>query len=269
MTDPREISGTTANGVPFVALPALSSSAPVIVAWHLLDPPRTPAAFAAALPLAGLDAHRIYLGLPLSGARGPEGGFDGVLRLIQEDAVTRFFGALHAQAAAEFPAAFAELRERLGVAKDAKVGLLGGSAGSAVAADVLASGTSGASAAVLVSPMLQLRPMVNSFGQSFQIEYAWHPEADRLAARMDFVARASEIVATKVPVRLIVGADDEVVFLEPAKAFAAATGADLHVIEGVAHPLAEEPGLEPAPQIAAALRFDALAVEWFRAKLAR
>jgi alpha-beta hydrolase superfamily lysophospholipase len=189
------------------------------------------------------------------------------MRLIGEDAVTRFFGALHEQAVAEFPAAFAELRERLGVAADAKVGLLGGSAGSAVAADVLAGGTSGASAVVLVSPMLQLRPMVDSFGASFQIEYAWHAEADRLAARMDFVARAAAIAATKVPVRVIVGADDELVLHEPARAFAAATGADLHVIEGVAHPLAEEPGLEPAPQIAAAVRFDALAVEWFRAKL--
>lgn len=267
MTDRPEFSGTTANGVPFLAVPALSSSSPVVVAWHLLDPPRTPAAFAAALPLAGLEVHRIYLGLPLSGARAPEGGFDGVLPLIREDAVTRFFGALHEQAVAEFPAAFAEICKQLGVAKDAKVGLLGGSAGSAVAADVLASGISSARAAVLVSPMLQLRPMVDNFRESFQFDYAWHPEAERIAARMDFVARAAAIVATKAPVRVIVGADDEAVFLEPAKAFAAATGADLHVIEGVAHPLAEEPGIEPAPQTAAAIRFDALAVEWFRSKL--
>ena len=39
--------GTTTNGVPFVAVAAAAADAPVIVAWHLLDPPRTPAAFAA------------------------------------------------------------------------------------------------------------------------------------------------------------------------------------------------------------------------------
>lgn len=267
MTHRISLSGTTANGVPFVAVPAASSEAPIVVAWHLLDPPRTPAAFAAALPLEGLEAHRVYLGLPLSGARAPEGGFDGVLRLIREDGVTRFFGVIQEQAVAEFPAAFAELRERLGVARDSRVGLLGGSAGSAVAAEVLASGITGARAAVLVSPMLQLRPMVNNFAEHFQLDYAWHPEADRIAARMDFVARAAEIIAAKAPVRVIAGADDEAVFLEPVKAFAAAAGAELHVIDGVGHALAEEPGIEPAPQTAAARRFDALAVEWFRSNL--
>jgi hypothetical protein len=257
------LAGVTANGVPYVAVPAASPEAPVIVAWHLLDPPRTPEAFAAALPLAGLEAHRIYLGLPLSGARSPEGGFDGVLKLIREDGVTKFFGALHAQAVEEFPAAFAELRAMLGVAADARVGILGGSAGSAVAAEVLASGITGAQAAVLVSPMLQLRPMVGSFREHFAIDYSWHDEAERMAERMDFVARAAEIVATGAAVRAIAGADDEAVFLDPVKAFAAATGADLHVIEGVGHPLADEPGLAAAPQTAAAARFDALAVEWF------
>ncbi len=250
-----------------MAVRAGASDAPVVVAWHLLDPPRSPEAFAAALPLAGLDAHKIYLGLPLSGARALPGGFDGVMPLLLEDALTKFFGVIHQQAVAEFPEAFAELRQTLGVAPDAKVGLLGGSAGSAVAAQVLASGRTGARAAVLVSPMLKVRAMIDSFPDSFRFEYAWHPEAHRLADAMDFVARASEIVATGAPVRVIVGGDDEAAFLEPAKAFAAAAGADLHVIPGVAHPLADEPGLVAAPQIPAALRFDALATEWFKAHL--
>ena len=255
--------GTTTNGVPFVAVVAAAAEAPVIVAWHLLDPPRTPAAFAAALPLAGLEAHRIYFGLPLSGARAPE----GFLRLVREDGVTRFFGALHEQAVAEFPEAFAELRARLGISPEARVGILGGSAGSAVAADVLASGSSGATTVVLVSPMMQLRPMVNNFGQYFQVDYQWHPEADRIAARMDFVARAGEFTALGARLRVIVGADDDAVFVDAARAFAAATGADLHVIDGVGHALAEEPGIKAAPQTAAAARFDALAVEWFGANL--
>jgi hypothetical protein len=82
-TPSDQIAGHAA-GVPFVALPPAGgrrASAPVVVAWHLLDPPRTEAAFAAAVPLRGLDAWRIYLGLPLSGSRMPPGGDEELMRL--------------------------------------------------------------------------------------------------------------------------------------------------------------------------------------------
>jgi hypothetical protein len=51
----------TAAGVPFTALPpagATDSAAPLIVTWHMLDAPRTDAAFAAALPMSGVPDHR-------------------------------------------------------------------------------------------------------------------------------------------------------------------------------------------------------------------
>ena len=38
------------------------------------------------------------------------------------------------------------------------------------------------------------------------------------------------------------------------------------MLDGIAHALAEEPGVEAAPQTAAAKRVDELAVEWFRAE---
>ena len=123
--------GTTANGVPYLVVPAASTGAPVVVIWHLLDPPRTEAAMAAAIPLDGLDATRIYLGLPMSGSRMPAGGFEAILPLLGEDAPLLVHGPIWEQAVAEFPAAFAELRERFGVAPDAMVGLVGGSMGSA------------------------------------------------------------------------------------------------------------------------------------------
>ncbi|WP_082513634.1 MULTISPECIES: alpha/beta hydrolase family protein [unclassified Leifsonia] len=264
MTDSALISGTTAAGVPFVARQAVSASAPVIVAWHLLDPPRTPAAFAAALPLAGLDATVFYLGLPLSGDRMPDGGFEEIMRRAGEDVVMQLFAPILEGAIAEFPAAFAELSERFGVADGAALGLLGGSAGSAVAAGVLASGTSGASAAVLVSPMLQLAPNIDAMADFLGGDaYSWHPESRRVAAEMDFVARADEITATDAAVRVIAGLDDEPAFVGPARLFAVAAGADLQLMEGVAHALAEEPGMEPAPQTEAAADYDVLAVEWF------
>jgi hypothetical protein len=259
--------GTTANGVPFVLIPGSRPDAPVITAWHLLDPPRTEAAMAAALPLAGFDAWKIYLGLPLSGSRAPAGGFDEIMRLGREDAVLNLHWPIHEKAVAEFPAAFAELRERFGIADDAAVGLLGGSAGSSVAAGVLATGESGAAAVVFVSPMLQLRPMVDVLSGFFGIEYEWSPASERAAERMDFVARAPELQATGAALRVIAGADDSPGALEPARAFADATGADLHILDGIAHPLADEPGVEAAPQTAGAKRVDDLAVEWFRSEL--
>lgn len=55
----REPITGVAAGVPYVALPPAGDrdGAPLVVAWHLVDPPRSEAAMAAAVPLAGdLDA---------------------------------------------------------------------------------------------------------------------------------------------------------------------------------------------------------------------
>src|SRR5438270_125487 len=114
-----------AAGVPFVAAPPVppSPTAPAVLAWHLLDPPRTEAAFAAALPLAGLDAWRIYLGLPMSGSRLPCGGFDEVMRLAADDAVLNVYGPMAEQVAGEVGDAWSDLQTQLGIG-DGPVGVL-------------------------------------------------------------------------------------------------------------------------------------------------
>src|SRR2546430_7190047 len=102
-----------AAGVPFVALPPIReerSSAPVVVSWHLMDAPRTETAFAAAVPLSGLDAWRIYLGLPLCGSRLPTGGWEEVMRLGYEDAVLKLIVPVVDQATGEVGRAIAGLR---------------------------------------------------------------------------------------------------------------------------------------------------------------
>lgn len=82
---------------------------------------------------------------------------------------------------------------------------------------------------------------------------------------MDFVARAEEIdwPATL----LVVGADDDATVREPATQLRAAvarrSAAELVVIAGMGHELAEEPGVEPAPQTAHAAEVDEHAVRWF------
>lgn len=248
----------TAAGVPFVAVPPSSPgpSSPVVVAWHLLDPPRTEAAFAAALPLAGLDAWRVYLGLPLCGARS--GGPDELMGLVGQDAVRLVYGAITAQAQAEFGPAYAELEERFGFGSGPLV-LVGGSLGSSVALSVLAE-RADVAATVLVSPLVQLTPLVTLLGEEFGMPYAWDDGSRAIADRMDFVARAAEL--GDAPLRLVVGADDHpVAFRAPADALVEARpGAELAVVPGVEHALAEEPGVEPAPQTAAAGAVDRLVV---------
>ena len=139
--------------------------------------------------------------------------------------------------------------------------------GSAIAAEVLTRGTSGARTAVLVSPMLDLRTMIDAVAPAFG-GYEWTEAGTAAAERLDYVTRAGEVAEAGASIRIIVGADDEPFMAEPAKRVAAALGADLQVLPDMAHALAEEPGVEPAPQTDAARRVDQLAVEWLRAGLA-
>jgi dienelactone hydrolase len=268
MTVATAITGTAA-GVPFLAVPPAGdrATAPVVVAWHLMDAPRTEAAFAAALPLEGLDAWRIYLGLPLHGARLPEGGVDELMQLGYEDAVQNLFGPVSAQAAEEFGPALAELRERFGL-REGPIGVLGGSLGAAVAQLVIARGGVDVAAAVLVSPVTQLSEVVEAVGRQMGFSYPWSEPSRATADRLDFVARAEE-VATCPATLLVVGEDDdELGFWEPAGRLRDALAqrsvtTELAIIPGMGHALAEEPGIEPAPQLPAVGGADRQAVSWF------
>ena len=259
----------TAAGVPFLAVPPEGerASAPVVVAWHLMDPPRTEAAFASALPLAGLDAWRVYLGLPLHGARFPDGGVDELIRLGFEDAVLNLYGPVSAQAVEEFGPAYSELRERFGF-RDGAIAVLGASLGSAVAQLVIADGAVEVAAAVLASPLCRLEAVVESVGRRFGITYPWSAPSREIADRMDFVARADAVAACPATLLVVGAEDDEDGFRAPADRLREAleqrsVTTDLVVVPGMGHALAEEPGIEPAPQLPAAGKVDRLAVGWF------
>ncbi|NNG36819.1 alpha/beta hydrolase [Nakamurella aerolata] len=287
MTTP--ITGT-AQDVPYLLIPGSSAQAPVVAGWHLMDSPMTPEAFHAAIPLDGLDAWKLYLALPQTPRRIDPDEADQVQQGWMTDAVLNGHDPVNRQASQEFPGVLAALSAEFGFGAG-PLGIMGGSAGGGVAAEVLAAGLAPVRAAVLMNPMIQLRPAVASMAKEFGITYTWTPESELIADRMDYPARAGEIAAHGAPAVLVIsGADDDPSgMLDPAERFVTAlqqayrqrpgtdsgTGdqasagagagasAEWVRVDRVAHALAEQPGIDPAPQLPGAAEFDRLAVQWF------
>jgi dienelactone hydrolase len=249
-----------AAGVPYVALPPASGgTAPMIAVWHLMDPPCTEVAMAAAVPMNGLEAWRVYFGLPMTGRRPLPGGMDEFFRIAAEDAVLNVFEPQTEQAAAEFPAALADLRTQLSIA-DGPVGIAGGSAGGLVAYEVTVRAEVPIFASAFINPVTQLAPVIAANARRFDVEYAWNDTNRAVAERYDFVRRADEI---KVPALLVIGADDDIAIREPAQLLQKEIDASLVSIPGMRHDLADAPGVEAAPQNEDARRVDAELTRWF------
>ncbi|MBP2324475.1 pimeloyl-ACP methyl ester carboxylesterase [Kibdelosporangium banguiense] len=252
-----------ATGVPFVALPpsGVDGPAPLVVTWHLMDPPRSEVAMAAALPMNGVPAWRVYFGLPMSGRRALPGGDEEFFGLAAQDAVLNVFGPMTDQAVAEFPAAVADLRRQLSIS-DAPIGVAGGSAGSMVAYEVIARADVPIAAGAVVSPVSQLAPVIAANARHFDITYTWTDESRAIAEHYDFVRRADEI---NVPLLIVAGAEDDIAVREPAElAHNGIAQSELVMIPGMGHALADGPGVEAAPQNADAQRVDAEFTRWFK-----
>jgi hypothetical protein len=119
---------------------------------------------------------------------------------------------------------------------------------------------------------VQLHRVVEAMSRRYSVTYPWSEPSRAVAQRLDFVARADEVAARGQPaVLFVVGQDDEAEFHESAEQMRAALAsryADpqrtrLVAIPGMAHALAEEPGIEPSPQTPAAALVDREAVQWF------
>lgn len=254
----------TAAGVPFTALPpAGGGAAPLIVTWHMLDAPRTDAAFAAALPMHGLPAWRVHLGMPMCGARMVDGSTDAVMELARQDVLMSFLYAFVRQATEEFPAALASVRAQLPVG-DGPIGVLGGSLGGAVALEVLAGTDIPVFAGAVVNAAVRMRSVVDLFPG----DYPYDAESEKAVDSLDFVARA-DAIASRAPLLVVSGESDHPGLRADALDLVAATGerSELLSVPGLAHPLAEEPGIEPAPQSALAREVDAGLTAWFRRRL--
>jgi hypothetical protein len=125
---------------------------------------------------------------------------------------------------------------------------------------------------VLVSPLIQLAPMVEAMGRRFGVAYEWSASPLAIAGRLDFVGRAGEIAAHGQPaVLLVVGQDDDPdAFIGPATqlreklsgAYDDPARVRLVTVPGMAHALAAEPGIEPEPQTPHAAGVDRQAARW-------
>ena len=275
----RMLSGSAAD-VPYVALPPTrrgeDASAPLIVAWHLNDPPRSAAAMASALPLASVPAWRVYLDLPMHGRRQLPGGLDEFMQLGYDDAVLRAFEPEVAQAVSEFPAVLAELRARLPLT-DGPLGIVGASIGTLPAQVVIAERLADVSAAVLISPVIQLAEVVAANERRFNVSYPWTDASRAMADRFDFVARAHETAASnpQPALLLVTGADDDAAFAlqterlcaELSERYSDSERVQRISIPGMEHAFASEPGIEPAPQTAEARVLDAAAADWLNRHL--
>ena len=267
----------TAAGVPFTALPptgAIDGPAPLIVTWHMLDAPRTDAAFAAALPMIGVPAWRVHLGMPMCGARMVDGRVDyPIIELASKDALMAFLAPFTKQAADEFPAALAALRDQLPV-DDEPIGVLGGSLGGAVALEVLTRRRTPINAVALVNPAVRIRSVLGLFEAGSGQAYPWTAESRKTADELDFVARAGDITA-QPPLLLVSGELDHPALRTDAVAlvdalrerYAHPDEVELRTVPDLPHPLADEPGLEPAPQLPAAKVVDEILTQWFLRQL--
>jgi hypothetical protein len=278
MVAPVPLLGVAA-GVPYVALPPTPKRrrAPLVVAWHGLDRPRSQQAMAAALPLARLAAWRVYLGLPMTGTRAAVGGPEELVRLGVDDVVGKLLGPMVEQAFAEFPAVAAALRVQLRL-DVGPVGLVGGSVGAAVALLALAEAEVPVQAAALVRPPVQLERVVAANDQRRNPHDQWTRAARVVAERLDFVARAHQIAARdpQPAVLLVCGAGDDAGVGEPVERLWRTLSdryrdpgrVALLLVPGLAQALAAEPGTDLAPQTLDGARVDAAVTGWLGRHLA-
>jgi len=255
----------TAAGVPFTALPpADDGPAPLIVTWHMLDAPRSNAAFAAALPMTDMPAWRVHLGMPMCGARMVDGSTDAIVELSRTDPLMSYLYPFVRQATEEFPAALASIRVQLPV-DDGPIGLLGGSLGGAVALRILADTEMPVFAGAVVNGAIRMRSVVDLFPG----DYPYDAESEEVVDSLDFVAKAG-VIAGRAPLLVVSGELDHPALRADAFRLvdALGEGAELLPIPGLAHPLADEPGIEPAPQLPLAREVDAGLTAWFRRHLA-
>lgn len=215
--------------------------APLIVLWHGFGVPNSKEILADTLPLESVEAWKAYVGLPLFGKRLPEGGEEEIVRRELDDYVLRLLLPVVEQAVQELPEVVKALQERYHIDRDRGIGLFGFSAGSFAALLALLESKLPISTAVLAGVTKDLVAAVDAFERVMKEyyptlkeqypwveekhkQYSWSSESETAKQRLDFMARAEEIVNRKpLPAILFVhGVQDEIWTLSDAEKLYAA-----------------------------------------------
>jgi dienelactone hydrolase len=203
----------TLAGVPATLRVPATIKKPPILLWHGLGPPGSESELANALPLDDVPAVKVYLGLPLLGARAPSKEEESLAQRQTEDYALRIFEPIVVGAARELPSVVDELKRLHCLRDHDKVGLFGFSAGGAAALVALTDTHIPVSAAVVVNAPTSLNVAVDGFEHATQHPYSWSDTSRELAQRVDAINHAKDIASGHPPRALLLfqGADDAVI----------------------------------------------------------
>ncbi len=167
----------------------------------------------AALPLDDVPAVKVYLGLPLFGARSPAAGAETLAQRQAEDYSLRIFEPVVVGAAQELPRVLAALRDRKCPGASGKIGLFGFSAGGTAVLVALTEPNVPVGVAVTVNAPAGLKSAVDALERATQQPYTWSEGALQLAQRTDPVLHAREIATGQPPPALFLlhGGNDTVI----------------------------------------------------------
>lgn len=193
---------TLLAGVPAIVRIPSRIEKPPIVLWHGFGSPASETELMQALPLDDVPAVKVYLGLPLFGARTPPASDSLQSRQARDYGLLLFKPAVIG-AAEELPAVVRALRDHRCLGPRDEIGLFGFSASGAAVFYALAENHVRVGAAVTVNAVVSLREAIGTLERATKQRYDWTPAARELAVRSDAVGRAGEIAAGDPPPALL------------------------------------------------------------------
>ena len=255
---------TTLAGVPAVLRVPKHVRKPPIILWHGLGPPGSESELMSALPLDDVPAVKVYLGLPLFGARAPSADSESLARRQAEDYALLIFKPVVVGAARELPAVLQALRDLKCLGTHDRIGLFGFSAGGTAVLLALADPSIPVSTAMTVDAPVSLNAALSAVEHVTKKPYDWSEASRSLASESNSVLHAAQIAAGEPPRALLLfhGADDTVIepsgtvsLEEQLRPFYARSGNDgrlrLVIAPGASHDWAKPPTLEQVRMLAA------------------
>lgn len=206
----------TIAGVPAILkIPNVVTKPPIIL-WHGFGSPASKEALLQALPLDQVPATKVYLDLPLFGARLPPGGMTELARRQNSDFVTKIFEPAVVGAASELSSVVTALVQDHCMLASDRIGIFGFSAGGTAVFIALIKNRVNVGAAVTINASTGLFESVQAYEHVTKRQYHWTSTTRMLADETDATADAIRIAENPKPVALLLihGKDD--MTLDPA-----------------------------------------------------